>query len=154
MDTGRPDVRADEPRADAGEQERDREQRDPTARAEAGQGDRGQEQEAARPVTRLWDQLRRHPSAVLLVGQLVVVLAYPFLDTSTAGRAVLGVGQMALVLTAVAAVRLTPALTRVAVLLGLPAMIFAVLEAVEPHTDWIVLVSAAVHVPFYAYVSY
>ncbi len=33
-------------------------------------------------------------------------------------------------------------------------MVFAVLEAVEPTTDWIVLTSAAVHAPFYFYVSY
>ena len=105
-------------------------------------------------MTRLWDRLRRHPSAVLLAGQLLVVLAYPFLDTSTAGRAVLGVGQMVLVLAAVAAVRLTPALTWVALLLGVPAMVFAVMEAVWPDVDWIVLTSAAVHAPFYGYVSY
>ena len=98
--------------------------------------------------------LRGHPSGILLVGQLLVVLAYPFLDHSTGGRAVLGVVQMVLVFTAVAAVRLTPALSWVALLLGLPAMVFAVLEAVEPDTDWIVLTSAVVHAPFYFYVSY
>ena len=95
-----------------------------------------------------------HPSGVLLVGQLVVVLLYPFLDGTTAGRAVLGVAQLALVLTAVFAVRRTPALSWVAVLLGGPAMVFAVLEAVEPTTDWIVLTSAVFHVPFYFFVSY
>ena len=95
-----------------------------------------------------------HPSGILLVGQLVVVLLYPFLDSSTAGRAILGVTQMALVFTAVRAVRRTPALSRAGVLLGGPAMVFAVLEAVEPTTDWIVLTSAAFHVPFYLYVSY
>jgi hypothetical protein len=61
---------------------------------------------------------------------------------------------MVLVFTAVAAVRRTPALGWVAVLLGVPAMAFAVLEAVEPSTDWIVLVSAALHAPFYLFVSY
>ena len=97
---------------------------------------------------------RSHPSGVLLLGQLLVVLAYPFLDSSTGGRAVLGVVQMIVVFVAVAAVRLTPALSWVALLLGLPAMVFAVLEAVEPDTDWIVLTSASVHAPFYFYVSY
>ena len=101
-----------------------------------------------------WQAVRNHPSGVLLVGQLVVVLAYPFLDGSTAGRAVLGVVQMVLVFTAVTAVRRTPALGWVAILLGAPAMAFAVLEAIEPTTDWIVLVSAALHAPFYFYVSY
>jgi len=105
-------------------------------------------------VTRVWTALRTHPSGVLLFGQLLVVLAYPFLDDSTGGRAVIGVVQMVVVFTAVAAVRLTPALSWVALLLGVPAMVFAVLEAVEPDTDWIVLTSAAVHAPFYFYVSY
>jgi hypothetical protein len=104
-----------------------------------------------KPVARA---VRTHPSGVLLVGQLLVVLAYPFLDDSTGGRAVIGVVQMIVVFAAVAAVRLTPALSWVALLLGLPAMVFAVLEAVEPDVDWIVLTSALVHAPFYFYVSY
>jgi hypothetical protein len=105
-------------------------------------------------VTPVAHALRTHPSGVLLFGQLSVVLAYPFLDDSTGGRAVLGVVQMVLVFAAVAAVRLTPALSWVALLLGLPAMVFAVLEAVEPDVDWVVLTSALVHAPFYFYVSY
>ncbi len=105
-------------------------------------------------MTRALRVLRAHPSGVLLFGQLLVVLAYPFLDTSTPGRAVLGVVQMVLVFTAVVAVRSTPALSWVALVFGVPAMVFAVLEAVEPDTDWIVLCSALVHVPFYFFVSY
>jgi len=105
-------------------------------------------------VTRAWSALKGHPSGVLLVGQLLVVLAYPFLDSSTPGRAILGVVQMILVFTAVVAVRRTPALSWVALVFGVPAMVFAVLEALEPDTDWIVLSSAVVHVPFYFFVSY
>ena len=105
-------------------------------------------------MNRIWLALRHHPSGVLLVGQLLVVLAYPFLEPSTGGRAVIGVVQMVVVFAAVAAVRLTPVLSWVALLLGLPAMVFAVLEAVERDTDWIVLTSAIVHAPFYFYVSY
>jgi len=105
-------------------------------------------------VTRVLPVLRHHPSGLLLGGQLLVVLAYPFLDDSTGGRAVIGVVQMVVVFTAVAAVRLTPALSWVALLLGLPAMAFAVLEAVEQDVDWVVLTSALVHAPFYFYVSY
>jgi len=96
----------------------------------------------------------KHPSAVLLGAQLLAVLAYPFLDDSTAGRAILGVVQIGVVLIALWAVRRTPALSLVAVLLGGPAMAFTVLEAVEPSSDWIVLVSAIFHAPFYFYVSY
>jgi hypothetical protein len=105
-------------------------------------------------VNRVYLALRHHPSGVLLIGQLLIVLAYPFLDSSTGGRAVIGVVQMVLVFVAVAAVRLTPALSWVALLLGVPAMVFAVLEALEPDSDWIVLTSAVVHAPFYFYVSY
>lgn len=105
-------------------------------------------------MTRMVRTVRGHPSGVLLIGQLLVVLAYPFLDSTTGGRAVLGVVQMVLVLTAVVAVRRTPALSWVALCFGVPAMVFAVLEAVDPTTDWIVLASAAVHVPFYFFVSY
>jgi len=96
----------------------------------------------------------RHPSAVLLAAQLVVILAYPALAGSTAGRAVAGAFQVVVVLSAAWAVRRTSIASWVALLLGAPATVLAVLEAVEPHADTVVLASAAVHVPFYLYVSY
>ena len=98
--------------------------------------------------------LRRHPSALVLVAQLVAILAYPFLETSVAGRAILGVVQLAIVLAAVLAVRRTPTLTAVGILLAPPAMLFTVMEAVWQDTGWIVLGSAVLHAPFYFYVSY
>jgi drug/metabolite transporter superfamily protein YnfA len=55
--------------------------------------------------------LRRNPSAVLLAAQLLSILAYPFLGSSTAGRAVIGVFGLFVVLAALWAVRSTPALT-------------------------------------------
>ncbi len=98
--------------------------------------------------------LGRHPSAVLLGAQLMVVLAYPFLEDSAVGRAVLGVFQILAVGAAVAAVRRTPALSWVALTLGAPAAAFSVAEALAGDTGWVVLVSAALHAPFYFYVSY
>jgi len=98
--------------------------------------------------------LGTHPSAVLLGAQLVAVLAYPFLDDAAAGRAVLGVVQMAVVLIAGWAVRRTPALSWVAACFGAPAMAFTVAEAIAPTSDWVILVSALLHAPFYFYVSY
>ena len=95
-----------------------------------------------------------HPSAGLLVAQLVLVLAYPGLQGTTVGRAFAGVAQMVVVLSAVWAVRRTEVLTWVALLLGAPAVVLAVAEAVEPDVGWIVLASAAFHVPFYFFVSY
>jgi hypothetical protein len=99
-------------------------------------------------------RLREHPSAVLLVGQLLAVLLYPFIDASPTGRAVLGVIGTALVLAAVVAVRPTPALTWIALLLGGPAMVLSVLEGVLSGHDWVVLASDVVHAPFYFYISY
>jgi hypothetical protein len=100
------------------------------------------------------ETLRRHPSGLVLAAQLVAILAYPFLETSTPGRAVLGVVQLAIVLAATFAVRRTPTLKWVGVLLAPPAMLFTVLEALSQGTDWIVLGSAILHAPFYGYVSY
>jgi hypothetical protein len=98
--------------------------------------------------------VRNHPSGILLAGQLAAVLAYPFLSDRTAGRALLGVIQLVVVLSAVAAVRLTPALTWVALLLGAPSTVFAVWEAVAPSADGVIVASAVFHVPFYGFVSY
>lgn len=95
-----------------------------------------------------------HPNALLLAGQVFVLLGYPSLGDTTVGRAVLGVVQLLVVLSAVAAVRRSPALTWVALLFGAPATVFAVWESVSPGTDWVVLVSACCHVPFYLFVSY
>lgn len=108
---------------------------------------------ASRRSTTL-EALSRHPSALLLVAQLFVVLAYPGLQGSTFGRAVVGVVQMVVVLTAVWAVRRTPVLSWVAILLGLPAVVLSVAEAISPDSDAVVLASAAFHVPFYFFVSY
>ncbi|GAW48264.1 MULTISPECIES: potassium channel family protein [unclassified Nocardioides] len=100
------------------------------------------------------DTVLAHPSAILLAAQLLAVLAYPFFDDTAWGRAVLGVVQLGIVLAALAAVRRTPALTWVAVLLGGPAMVLTVIEAVQPDVDGVVLSSALFHAPFYFYVSY
>jgi hypothetical protein len=58
------------------------------------------------------------------------------------------------VLIALWAVRRTPALGWIAVLLGGPAIVFSILEAFLPDQDWVVLTSALLHAPFYFYVSY
>jgi hypothetical protein len=91
---------------------------------------------------------------VLLGAQLLAVLAYPFSDGSTLGRAFLGAMGTCVVLIALWAVRRTPALGWIAALLGGPAMVFSVLEAFFPDTDGVVLTSSLLHAPFYFYVSY
>jgi hypothetical protein len=91
---------------------------------------------------------------MLLMAQLLAVLAYPFLDSSRAGSAVLGVISMVAVGLALWVVRSTPALTFIAVGLGVPALAMTVLEAVMPGETWVVLTGALLHAPFYLYVFY
>jgi Ion channel len=97
---------------------------------------------------------RTHPSAVLLAAQLTVVLLYPFVDHAAWGRAIIGVFQLLVVAAALMAVRRTSALTRVAVLFGVPAVLLTFAEAAQPDNETIVLLSALFHAPFYFYVSY
>ena len=95
-----------------------------------------------------------HPSALLLLAQLLAVIAWPFLAPSRAGSAVLGVISMVAVGLALGVVRNTPALTFIAVVLGVPALLMTVLEALMPGEEWVVLTSALLHAPFYLYVFF
>ena len=78
--------------------------------------------------------MRRHPSGILLLAQLLAVLAYPFSDGSTVGRAFLGAIGTGVVLIALWAVRRTPALAWVAALIGVPAVVFSVARGVHART--------------------
>lgn len=105
-------------------------------------------------MTGLVRRVREHPSGVLLAGQLLGILTYPFLGTSVAGRLVLGVVGLALVALALWAVYESPAVTWVAILLGGPAMVFTIWEAITPDADAVIVLSALFHAPFYFYVSW
>ena len=93
-------------------------------------------------MTTRWRAVVQHPSGLLLMAQLLAVVAYPFLDGSRVGSAVLGVISMVAVGLALWVVRSTPALTLIAVGLGLPAIVMTLLEAVLPGEDWVTLTSA------------
>ena len=74
--------------------------------------------------------IKREPSAVLLAVQLSAILVYPFLEGNGAGRALfslLGILVMALV---ILAVRSSPALTGISLVLGLPAAVLLIIQAV------------------------
>jgi hypothetical protein len=101
-------------------------------------------------AARLW----RHPSAVLLVVQLLGVLLYPFMDTSPVGRAALSLFSLVVLVLAVRAVRATPALLWVSVLLGGPVVALTILEAIDPSNGAVVFWSSALHAAFYAYTSF
>jgi hypothetical protein len=74
--------------------------------------------------------MRRHPSAVLLAAQLGAVLLYPFMEGSDVGHALFSVFGIAILGLVVLAVRSSPGLTWVAVLLGLPATVLLLIQAI------------------------
>jgi hypothetical protein len=78
---------------------------------------------------------RKEPSAVLLFAQIAAVLLYPFLEDSDVGRAVFSVLGIAILGLVLLAVRSTPALTGVAVLLGIPATILLLIQAATVSND-------------------
>jgi hypothetical protein len=98
--------------------------------------------------------VKEHPSGVLLAAQLIAVLAYPFTGDTPAGRAVLGVFGLFVLAVAVWAVRATPALTWIAITLGVPVMALTIAEAVYPSSDPIRLWSSILHALFYGYTAY
>jgi Ion channel len=91
---------------------------------------------------------------VLLAAQLLGLLLYPFLDNAALGRAVFGVFALLVLAAATAAVRLTPALTWVAALLGAPVVVFTIVEGIHPGNDAVVLWSSLFHAAFYFYTTY
>jgi hypothetical protein len=72
---------------------------------------------------------RRQPSALLLATQLAAILLYPFMEGSGPGRAVFSVLGILILGLVLLAVRATPALTWVAVLLGVPATVLLLIQA-------------------------
>jgi hypothetical protein len=78
---------------------------------------------------------RREPSAILLAAQLAGVLLYPFMEGSDTGRALFSVFGIAILGLVVLAVRSSPGLTWIGVLLGLPATVLLLMQAVSGGDD-------------------
>ena len=100
-------------------------------------------------LSRLWDQ----PSAVLLAAQLGSVVLFPFMEGTPVGRAALSTVGLAILFLAVRAVRATPALGWIAVVLGVPIIGLTVWEVVDPANSAVVFVSSILHAAFYFYTS-
>jgi hypothetical protein len=96
---------------------------------------------------------RREPSAVLLAAQLSAVLLYPFMEGSEAGRALFSVFGIAILGLVVLAVQSTPALTWVGVLLGIPATVLLLIQAVTGD-DALLPYSSAFEAVLYLYAAY
>ena len=94
---------------------------------------------------------RRNPCAVLLAVQLAGIVIYPFLGAQPLSRAIFGIFSMLVLVLALRAVRITPALTWVALLLGIPLLVLTVIEGINPHHHNVALASALLHAAFYFY---
>jgi hypothetical protein len=95
---------------------------------------------------------RREPSALLLAGQLLGVLLYPFMEGSDAGRAVFSLFGIAILGLVVLAVRRTPALNGVAIVLGIPATVLLLIQAVTG-SDGLLPYSSAIEAALYFYAA-
>jgi hypothetical protein len=95
---------------------------------------------------------RRQPSAILLAGQLAGVLLYPFMEGSDVGRALFSVLGIAILGLVVLAVRSLPGLTRVAVLLAIPATVLLVIQAASG-SDALLPYSSALEAVLYFYAA-
>ncbi len=78
---------------------------------------------------------RREPSAILFAAQLGAVLLYPFMEGSDVGRALFSVFGIAILGLVVLAVRSSPGLTRVGLLLAAPASVLLLIQAVSGEDD-------------------
>jgi hypothetical protein len=105
-------------------------------------------------MKRWYDAARDHPSGVLLGVQLTGILVYPFLGEQPLGRTGFGLFGLVVLALAVAAVRMTPSLTWVAGLLGLPVVVLTVVEGFAPDSDGVVLASSAFHAAFYFFTGW
>jgi len=95
---------------------------------------------------------RRHPSAILLVVQLLGLLLYPLLESTRAGPVALSAFGITVLVFTTGMVRRTPGLTWLSVCLALPAIVLLVLQAVwDMH--WLQPWAAMLEAPFYFYAA-
>lgn len=99
-----------------------------------------------------FQSIRRNPSAVLLAVQLLGLLLYPWMETSTRGRALFGAFGLLVLGAALWVVRRSPWLTGLGLLLALPVVILSVVTAVAPSPTLVVWM-AALEAVFYFYAT-
>jgi len=95
---------------------------------------------------------RREPSAVLLAAQLAGVLVYPAMEGNDVGRSLFSVFGIAILGLVVMAVRSSPGLTWVGVLLGIPATVLLLIQAVT-RDDALLPYSSAFEAVLYFYAA-
>ena len=98
--------------------------------------------------------MTRQPSGFLLGAQFVAMVLIPYLEDVKHGRVAISVVSFLIVMLALFTVRTTPALTRLAVLIGLPALVFEVWSAVDPDNTGIFIAAHTLLAIFYLYTAY
>jgi hypothetical protein len=96
--------------------------------------------------------MRREPSALLLAGQLVGVLLYPYMEDSAVGRSLFSVFGIALLGLVVLAVRRTPGVNWFAAGLAIPATVMLLVQAVTG-SDTLLPYSSALEAVLYFYAA-
>jgi hypothetical protein len=96
--------------------------------------------------------VRRQPSAILLAAQLTAVLLYPFMKDNGAGRALFSAFGVAILGLVVLAVRSSPGLTWVSLLLALPATVLLLIQAVTG-SETLLPYSSALEAVLYFYAA-
>ncbi|HSA55107.1 MAG TPA: ion channel [Gemmatimonadaceae bacterium] len=96
--------------------------------------------------------IRKHPSAGLLLVQLLGVLLYPWMEASMRGRALFGAFGLLVLGMALWVVRRSPLLTWLALLFALPVVVLSVWQAIAPDPR-LVVVTAALEAAFYFYAT-
>ncbi len=94
----------------------------------------------------------REPSAILLAAQLGAVLLYPFLEDSDVGRAIFSIVGIAILGLVLLAVRSSPWHTGVGLVLGLPATVLLLVQAVSGD-DALLPYSSALEAALYFYAA-
>jgi hypothetical protein len=94
----------------------------------------------------------RQPSAILLAAQLAAVLLYPFMEGSDVGRAIFSVFGIAILGLVLLAVRSSPAWTWFGVILGLPATVLLLIQAIT-RSDDLLPYSSALEAVLYFYAA-
>jgi hypothetical protein len=96
---------------------------------------------------------RREPSAVLLFAQLLGVLLYPAMEGNDVGRSLFSVFGIVILGLVVLAVRDSPGLTWVGLVLGVPATILLLIQAIT-RDDALLPYSSAIEAVLYFYAAY
>ena len=96
--------------------------------------------------------IRRDPSAILLFTQLAGLLLYPFMEGREVGRALFSIFGIAVLGLVLLAVRRSPWLTGIALLVGIPATVLLLIQAAG-RSDTLLPYSSALEAVLYLYAA-